>query len=233
MKRTIGIIGGMGPLATCDLYNKIISCTDAVADTEHVHVIIDSNNSIPDRTAAILNGGTNPVPAIAKSARRLERAGADVLIMPCNTAHYFFNEIQDAVKIPFLHMIRETALELKAQGIKKVGLLATNGTLRTGIYDDVLTEYEIEYVKPESSKNKHAIMGVVYDSIKAGNYSYDTTEFSAAVDSLLVEGAQCLILGCIELPPAFEIFGLNYPYIDPGLTLAKAAVKFAGYQVKK
>lgn len=232
MKKTIGIIGGMGPLATCDLYSKIIDCTNATRDAEHAHIIIDSNNSIPDRTAAILNDGSDPVPALSKSARRLARIGADLLIMPCNTAHYFYNLIQDSVNIPILHMIRETALELQAQGISKVGLLATNGTLQTGIYDKVFDEFGIEYIKPESDIHKRAIMGIIYDGIKAGNYKYDASDFAEVITALLDEGAQTMVLGCTELPPAFEIYGLDYPHIDPTLALAKAAVKFAGYEIK-
>jgi len=233
MKKTIGIIGGMSPLATCNLYSKIIECTDATSDSEHAHIIIDSNNAIPDRTAAILNGGSDPLPAICKSAKRLARIGADVLIMPCNTAHYFYNQIQRCVNIPILHMIREMALDLKAQGINKVGLLDTNGTLQTGIYDTVFDEFGIEYVKPESDIHKRAIMGIIYDGIKAGNYKYDTTDFVEVIKALQEEGAQSMILGCTELPQAFEIYGLDFPNVDPMLALAKATVKFAGYEVKE
>ena len=88
MSRNIGIIGGMGPLATCDLMEKIIDYTDAASDQEHIHVLVDSNTNIPDRTEAILHGGENPVPEMVKSAWKLESMGADILIMPCNTAHY-------------------------------------------------------------------------------------------------------------------------------------------------
>ena len=113
MKNTIGIVGGMGPLATCDLFRKIIEVTEAGSDQEHVRVVIDSNTEIPDRTAAILAGGKDPVPELRKSASHLVSIGADLLIMPCNTAHYFYDQVAPTVEVPFLHMIRETAACLK------------------------------------------------------------------------------------------------------------------------
>ena len=126
MKKTIGIVGGMGPLATSDLFRKIVEITDAASDQEHVRVCIDNNTEIPDRTAAILKGGEDPVPEMVKSAVRLQGMGADVLIMPCNTAHYFYDRLTPFVDTPFLNMIEETAKEIKRRGIKKAGLLATD-----------------------------------------------------------------------------------------------------------
>ncbi|MFR5602049.1 MAG: aspartate/glutamate racemase family protein, partial [Lachnospiraceae bacterium] len=103
MDPIIGIIGGMGPLATCDLFDKMTRMTAATTDQEHVHIIIDSNTCIPDRTQAILHGGPSPVPEIKKSAKRLENMGASLLIMPCNTAHYFYDEICQDLSLPLLH----------------------------------------------------------------------------------------------------------------------------------
>lgn len=228
MKKTIGIIGGMDPLATCEIYKKISEHT--AADSDHTHVIIDSDSSIPDRTSAILNGGASPVPAIIKSAKNLEAAGADFLIMPSNTAHYFHGEIQESITIPILHMIRETALELKYRDIKKVGLLATNGTLQTGIYESALAEFEIECIAPEQ-EYRRAIMGLIYNGVKSGNHKYDTSEFIKTAESLFEAGAQMLVLGATELPRAFDIYGLDYPHIDPTMALCDAAIRFAGYRV--
>ena len=133
-RKTIGILGGMGPLATCDLYTKIIMNTPASCDQEHIHVIIDSNTRIPDRTAALLEGGEDPRPEMIRSAVMLEEDGAEAILMPCNTAHGFYDDIQAAVGIPVLHMIRLTGEELKKRGITCAGLMATTGTIRTGIY---------------------------------------------------------------------------------------------------
>ena len=118
----------MGPLATCDLYEKIILATPAASDQDHLHVIIDSNTDIPDRTAAILHGGEDPVPQLCRSARLLLNAGAEVLCMPCNTAHYFYDRVlgfvrAEAPDAAFVHMPRETARQVRARGIGTVGLL--------------------------------------------------------------------------------------------------------------
>ena len=109
MTKTVGIIGGMGPAATCDLMEKIIALTKAARDQDHLHVLTDVNTAIPDRTAAILHGGPDPVPEMRKSARRLVSAGAELLLMPCNTAHYFYDDLAASVPVPVLHMPRLTA----------------------------------------------------------------------------------------------------------------------------
>jgi len=129
----IGIIGGMGPLATADLFRKIICMTKAASDQEHIHIVIDNNTEIPDRTRAILYGGATPLPALARSALKLEVMGADLLLMACNTAHYFYDQMQPFIHVPMLHMPEETAFEVQRRGLTCVGLLATDGTCQTGI----------------------------------------------------------------------------------------------------
>ncbi|MCD8189260.1 MAG: amino acid racemase [Clostridiales bacterium] len=232
MKKTIGILGGMGPLATCDLFHKIVDITDAACDQEHVRVCIDSNTEIADRTRAILEGGKDPVPEMVKSAVRLQGMGADVLIMPCNTAHYFYDRIAPFIDIPMLHMIRETAKTVKAQGLTKVGLLATDGTCRSGVYKTAFDAEGVEMCMP-SPERQQAVMDVIYKGVKAGNLSIDLTGFYAAMDELLDQGAETLILGCTELPVAFDLFHIDRPSIDPTMVLAAAAVRFVGASVKE
>ena len=232
MKKTIGIVGGMGPLATCDLFKKIVEITDAACDQDHVRVCIDSTTEISDRTAAILSGGKNPVPEMVKSAVRLQGMGADVLIMPCNTAHYFYNQIVPFVDTPFLNMLEETAKEIKRRGIKKVGLLATDGTCQSGVYKTVFDAAGIEMLSP-SPVGQQAVMDVIYKGVKAGNLSIDLSGFNKAMDELFEAGAEVLVLGCTELPVAFELFHIDRPNIDPTLVLAAAAVRFVGAKVKE
>ena len=227
MAKTIGIIGGMGPLATADLFRKIILITDASCDQEHIPVLIDSNTRIPDRTAAILHGGADPLPEMTASARRLEAAGADLLIMPCNTAHYFYKEVAASVGIPVLHMIRETADLVLAKSYQKVGLLATDGTCQAGVYQQIFDEKGIEIVKPEG-RHQQAVMEVIYDGVKKANLALDLTAFYETMDDLFARGAQVLILGCTELPVAFDFFHIDRPAIDPTRVLAAAAVRAAG-----
>lgn len=231
MKKTIGIIGGMGPLATADLFRKIVLMADVGSDQGHPRVLIDSNTAIPDRTAAILSGGENPIPALAASARTLERAGADVLMMPCNTAHYFYNGVKAATSLPVLHMLQLTAEEIDRRGIKTVGLLATDGTINTGIYEKLFEEHGVKVIKPDPEGQK-LVMGVIYDGVKAGNMEFDTAPFRALLDSMLAAGAESFVLGCTELPIAFDDYKLPYPVVDPTRVLAEAALRFAGVKVK-
>lgn len=224
-------MGGMGPLATCDLFRKIVEVTDAKSDQEHVRVCIDNNTEISDRTAAILSGGPDPVPEMVKSAVRLQGMGADVLIMPCNTAHYFYDRLVPFVDTPFLNMIEETAKEIRQKGMKKVGLLATDGTCQSGVYKKVFDAMGIETCMPSPARQR-SVMDVIYKGVKAGNLSIDLTGFYEAMEELFADGAETLVLGCTELPVAFDLFQIEKPNIDPTLVLAKAAVRFVGARVK-
>lgn len=226
-KKVIGIIGGMGPLATADLFQKIILHTQAACDQEHLRVVIDSNTNIPDRTAALLHGGADPTPELVSSARNLERIGAGVLIMPCNTAHNFYDAVAGAVEVPVLHMIRLTAQALQRQGITTAGLLATDGTVQTGIYQRTFAGTGIEILTPDPEGQK-AIMDMTYQGVKAGDFSYDPSAARHAMEDLLHRGAQTLILGCTELPLAARLYHLTYPFTDPTLELALEVIRFAG-----
>ena len=226
-KKTIGIIGGMGPLATADLFEKIVGHTKAVCDQEHLHVVIDSNTNIPDRTAALLHGGADPLPELVKSAGRLEKLGADVLIMPCNTAHNYYDGIAAAVSVPVLHMVRLTAQALVERGVKKAGLLATDGTVRTGIYQKSFAGSGVELLTPDEA-GQRAVMEMIYQGVKAGDMAFDAQPARQAMERLLAAGAEVLILGCTELPLAVKLYGIALPAVDPTLELALEAIRFAG-----
>lgn len=222
----------MGPLATYDLAEKILFNTAADCDQDNVPVIIDCNTRIADRTEAILHGGEDPRPEMKKSARRLEEAGADVLIMGCNTAHYFYDSVCEDISIPLLHMPRETAKRLAETGIKKAGVLATDGTCQSGVYDDALREEGIEPVYP-SDETQKILMSLIYDYVKAGNLDFSELDVEAVVSEMKDKGAEILILGCTELPIAFGIIGEEtLPVIDPTDVLARAAVSYAGAPLK-
>ena len=231
-KKVIGIIGGMGPLATADLFRKLVEHTDAKTDQEHPRVVIDSNSAVPNRTDALLHGGPSPVPEIVKSAKRLESIGAEVLLIPCNTSHCYYDEIAAAAGVPVLHMVALTRDTLIARGVKRAGLLATDGTVQTGVYQRTFEGSGIELLLPEGA-DQAAVMGVIYDGVKAGDLAYDASAFRRCCERLLARGAQTLILGCTELPPAFELYRLDYPATDPTLELALAAIRFAGCKIKE
>ena len=225
MQKSIGIIGGMGSLATCDLFKKIINMTDAKSDQEHIHICIDCNTKIPDRTKAILGGGENPIPEMVRSGVRLQSMGADVLVMPCNTAHYFYDKITPFFDIPLLNMLKETVKEIKNRGIRKIGLLATDGTIQSGVYHTALADAGIDLITPSPIKQR-SVMDVIYNGIKASNRNINLNEFYRTIDEVFEDGAEILVLGCTELPVAFELFHIERPSIDPTSVLAAAAIRF-------
>ena len=226
-KKVIGILGGMGPLATADLFEKITLHTRARRDQDHLRVLIDSNTGIPDRTEALLRGGENPVPQLTASAALLERMGAQVLLIPCNTAHSFYDAIAAAVDIPVLHMIRLTAQALRERGVTAAGLLATDGTVEAGVYQQAFASTGVDILTPDQ-EGQRAIMDMTYRGVKAGDLHFDPATARRAMEALLRRGAQTLILGCTELPLAAKLYRLDYPFTDPTLELALAAIRFAG-----
>ncbi len=228
--KNIGIIGGMGPMASVDLFAKITALTMASSDQEHIHVFVDSNPEIPDRTKAILEGGTNPVPALVRSAHNLESLDADIIIMACNTAHYFFDEIKQAVQADMINMIEETALEAKRRKLSKVGLLATSGTYRTGLYEKFFYQYDIEIVNAPTDMGKN-IMDLIYHGIKAGRKDYPLDGIQAVLSAMRMQGVDTFILGCTELPVAFQMYQIKANVIDPTEVLARSAIRAAGKMI--
>lgn len=231
MSKTIGIIGGMGPMATVDLFRKIVLHTKAACDQEHIHILIDNNTAIPDRTAALLSGGTDPLPQMSKSARWLESGGADCLIMPCNTAHCFHSQLQKAVNIPLLNMLELTCQSMADNGVRCAGLLATNGTVQTGVYDHMAEQFGITLLTP-APEEQMAVMELIYQGVKAGAETFNTEKVCHAVDALRRSGAETIVLGCTELPLAVELYHLTFPAVDPTLELAKGAIRFVGGTVR-
>lgn len=231
MYKRIGILGGMGPAATCDLMDKIIKMTNAKDDQDHIHIFVDCNTNIPDRTNAITKKGKNPIPEMVKSGVRLQSMGADFIVMPCNTAHYFYKELITYLDIPLLSMPEETALYLKKQGIKNVGILGTDGTVQSGIYDSVLIKNGINPIYP-SLENQKIIMSLIYDCVKSNKMNCNEIPIYKVIDELYEKGVEKLILACTELPIAFKNLGIKNNCIDPTLILANAAINYAGAESK-
>ena len=228
-RKVIGIIGGMGPMATADLFIKIIESTDAKTDQEHLHVLIDNNTDIPDRTACILAGSDAPLGLMVESAQRLVAQGADLLIIPCNTAHYFHGGVQAAVDVPVLNMPEISARYCAEKGYKCVGLLSTSGTVRARIYEPYFEELGIRLLHP-TQVGIDNLMYLIYDEIKAGRTPHPERLYPELVD-LEGQGAQAFLLACTELPLVFHDGG-RVPFIDPTRLLARAAVEMAGGQLK-
>lgn len=232
MKKTLGIIGGVGPLATMFIGEMIVRLTDASKDQDHIHSIIDNDTTIPDRTSYILGESTeNPVPYIVNDAKKLAQAGADIVCIPCNTAHTFFDEIQNDSPVPFIHMIRETAKRASSLGAKRVGILATDGTITSGVYQQALADEGIESVIPDKETQKK-VMTVIYDYVKAGKEitKEQWLEIERAMDDLKCDR---VILGCTELSIVNKELKLGNRYIDSLIVLAQTAIIECGYELKR
>lgn len=242
MRRTVGIIGGMGPEATADIFRKIIRATPACGDRDHLRVLIDNNPTIPDRLAAINGHGPDPTPVLTDMAVNLERAGAELLAIPCNTAHYFYPAIRAAVGVPVLHIMEETAALIfnELRGRRRVGLLATDGTIEAGLYHQALERRRLEVVVPDE-EHQALVMNSIYEptGVKAGQYRRPRVWLRRVMAHLAARGAQVLVLGCTELPLLFtdefpgpvKTFTLpqggSIPVVDATEVLAAAAVREA------
>lgn len=227
--RTIGIIGGMGPAATIKMQQQIFDATVAKNDQDHVPVITYSFPQMPDRTQAILYGGQSPVPDLQRVAKVLEDGGASALLMPCNTAHYFIEDVRAAVSIPVIDMIEETAKFIfDTYGDVKVGLLATNGTVLSGIYQDRLSKYGIDLVIPDEIEQETLVMDSIYgeQGVKAGFSDEPAKLLQLAVDQLLKKGAQIIIGGCTEIPLVLKEEDIGMAVVDPSKIVAEMCVKY-------
>ncbi len=231
-EKIIGILGGMGPEATIDLFTKIVKGTGAKKDQDHLRILIDNNPKIPDRTLAIQGKGPSPLSQMVRSAKALERAGADFMIIPCVTAHYYHRSLQQKIRIPILHLVEETASYIQAylRGIRKIGLVATSGTIRTGLFQASLHRAGKELLIPPREVQEKSVMKAIYgkDGIKAIGPSEKSKRLVQKVCRLLIrQGAQAIIAGCTEIPLVLKQGDVPVPVIDPLSILAGAALKKA------
>lgn len=227
----LGVLGGMGPQATNTFYQRIIDRTQAESDQEHLRVLIWSDAKIPDRTAGILGGREEEVfQHLLAGAKLLETAGCTHLAIPCNTSHYFADRLQAQLHIPIIHMIRETVKTIQAAGKKTVGILATDGTVRTGIYQKELEAAGLAAVTPPEDLQK-TVMSIIYDEIKRGETG--SREKFAEIDAFLrAAGCDCAILGCTELSVYRSLHSLPPYYIDAMEVLAEEAILRCGKQLR-
>ena len=226
----IGVLGGMGPESTAKLLVQITRATPAAAEQDHLRVILDSNPKIPNRTEALLSGETGPIiEALAQTALSLERAGAEIIGIPCNTAHAFLPDLREAVGVPVVDMIGESALRAVETFGKEVtvGLLATDGTLRSRLYHEALEGVGLTPMSPSAPGIQYAVMDAL-DSVKLHGVTEDAyNALAAAVGNLASEGATCLIAACTEVSLVFERHTPDLPWLDPLQILADALVREA------
>ena len=231
MTDRLGVLGGMGPQATNTFYQFIIDRTDARTDQEHVNALILSDSQMPDRTAAILGGDAEGCyQRLLAGARLLEQGGCTVLAIPCNTSHYFADRLQGDISIPLVHMPRETVGVLAAEGKRKVGILGTDGTVQTGVYQKECAARDLLGVSPPAEIQK-LVMSIIYDEIKRGEKG--SREKFAVIDRWLREaGCDSAILACTELSVYRTYHGLPDYYLDAMDVLAQRCITACGYKLR-
>ncbi len=229
--KIVGILGGMGPEATLDLFGKIIRATPATKDQDHLRVIIDSNPMVPDRTPAIIANGENPVPTMLESGKVLERAGVDFIIIPCISAHFFLDELQRDLKVPILSAFDAVAEKIskKSPDVKTVGLISTTGTIQGGKFAQRLLQSSIATVVPNENDQK-TVMDAIYN-IK-GTQNPDVrrqckADLIRVSQNVIKLGARGIIAGCTEIPLELKAQDLPVVFFDPLQILAETAVREA------
>ncbi len=231
-EKTIGILGGMGPEATLDCYAKIIKSTPAKTDQQHLRVIIDANPKIPDRTAAIIGEGESPLPVLVAGCRALQSAGADFIIIPCVSAHFFLEDIRQQIKLPILSIFDAVTQTITGEhpDIKTVGLMGTTGTISAGLFQKRLAAAKIKTLVPDD-RQQSKVMAAIYgikNSQPTRSRRQMTSDLLATAENLISNGAQGIIAGCTEIPLALKQKHLPVPYFDALTILACSAVREAG-----
>lgn len=229
-KKTVGILGGMGPLSTVELMRKIIEKTPVEVEQDHIRMLVDSRPEISDRTEFILGKGPSPIPMLKESAQLLEKWGAEMIAMPCNSAHAFYKEIVSSVHIPLLNMIslvkNQLSTQLRAES--KILLLATTGTIRTKIYEKELNNFEI-FIPIEKTEQKmvmEAIYGVKGSRVESDIERY-REKINQVIQMMMPLNPQAVIAGCTEVELALQGFHFDIPIIFPLDLLASGIVKLA------
>jgi len=233
----LGVVGGVGPAATVDFLNKVVRSTPARRDQDHLRLLVEQNPQIPDRTEHLVGEGTDPTLALYATCKKLQAGEADLIAIPCNTAHAFVEEIQAHLDIPIMNMLTVTVKHVRESfpALKKVGLLATSGTIASGVYRRALEEHGLEEVVPQPALQAR-VMEAIYGpkGVKAGHTSGPCLEdIGAAIEGLVSQGVEVIILGCTELPLLFsrsELKTANGQFVslvDPTDILARRCVSHA------
>jgi aspartate racemase len=228
---TIGILGGMGPEATNQLCVLITALTPVTKDQDHIPVITYNNPQIPARVSAVRGQSESPVPEMIRTARVLEEAGADMLLMPCNLAHFYLEDIQKAVRIPFLDMIEETVNFTVEHypHCRRVGIIASTPTIECGIYDKTFRKHDRLLISPDKDEQESKVMAAIYapDGIKCGHKVKPRALLMEAGHALVEKGAEIIIAGCTEVSLVMKEKDSPFVVIDPMEVVARVAVERA------
>jgi aspartate racemase len=235
--KTIGVLGGMGPEATASFFDLLVKSTRAARDQDHVPVIVCSLPQIPDRTEAILRGGPSPLPFLIRGVKTLRAAGADFAVIPCVTAHYFTPTLAARSSLPVVNLLEETVREVRGRhpGMKRIGLIATLGTVRSRIFHDAFEAAGIEVLVPEA-RAQARVMNAIYGrkGIKAGvTVGAPRKAILGVAAGLVRRGAQAIVAGCTEVPLVLGDKDLPVPLIEPMRIGALACIRRAGGKARQ
>ncbi|WP_433214710.1 aspartate/glutamate racemase family protein [Microtetraspora malaysiensis] len=222
--RLVGVLGGMGPAATADFYTKLVASCPALTDQEHVPLIIWADPTTPDRSAALLGEGPDPTPWLRRGCITLHEAGAELIVLPCNTAHAFVSAAIAGLDVRFLSMVEEavTHLEHMVPRGARIGLLATTGTLQSRLYQEALGSRGLVAVVPSASAQTSVMAGI--RAVKAGELHRGRTALTEAAAALATDGVDVIVGACTEIPLVLAGADLPVPLIDPAQVLADAVV---------
>ncbi|MDN4999686.1 aspartate/glutamate racemase family protein [Bradyrhizobium sp. GCM10027634] len=222
----LGILGGMGPMATVDFMGKIVRNTPASCDQDHIQMVVCSATDVPDRTAAILGQGPDPLPAMLNALRRLELSGATRIAIPCNTAHHWHGALQGETPVPIIHIVDAVADALpRQQTSPTIGLLATDGTVRAGIYQQRLTERGYTCVVPDAKAQAEVMRAIRL--VKAGHTDEAAGILGREAEALAARGCSHIAMACTEIPLALAALDsdIGAALLDPTDLLAQACVR--------
>ena len=226
----LGILGGLGPMSGIYFCEMLVSHTKADCDQEHLNFLLSSRATTPDRTDFILGRSQNdPAPIMIEEAQKLVSAGADVIAIPCNTAHYFYDRVASRVSVPIINIIDQTVSFCSQKGFRRVGVLATEGTALSGAYKSAFAAAGIEYLTC-GAKEQAIINDIIYGKIKK-NVTPSREDFDKAAASLIDKGCEAIILGCTELSLLKKEFGLSEPFVDSLEVLAASAIRLCGKEI--
>jgi aspartate racemase len=234
-EKSVGVIGGMGPEATVDLMRRVIEATPAADDIDHIHILVDNNPKVPSRIKALIEGtGESPAPFMARMAQGLELAGVDFLVIPCNTAHKYYEDVVAAVKIPVVSILDVTVAYVRLQqpGIKKVGLLASTAVENIRLYHDEFEPLDIETMFP-AGEHQVNVMTLIRQ-VKSKSYTERSlASYNAAAADLKDRGAECLVLACTELSVIADSLITDLPVYDTSQLLAEHIVREVKGEIKQ
>lgn len=222
--KKLGVIGGLGPMATALFMQMVIEMTDADTDQEHIEMIIYNCPSIPDRTNFILGKNVDsPLPAILEIGSKLDKEDVGLIAIPCVTANFFYEQMCEGIKAPIVDVIGEMVSYLLAHKIKNVGLMATSGTVESKLFQKAFDKAGLNLIVPDS-QGQADVMSVIYDNVKA-NKPVDLSKFKGVEQSLKDAGAEVIILGCTELSVVRCDYNIGSGFIDAMQLMAQCCVK--------